>query len=754
MSRNRLLIALPVILAAWISVIGVAWRYRDRSVENDWTQPFRTATAGADRIVVEDGKFELTGESKVSELLDLIDIDVKNSGSHCLCDGDCDIRFYRGHKLLAFLSWHHGEAVRWRKGEWRGDAALTAKAQVAIPVWFEKNGFPTLETNRQSHLADGKKWQQRRERFQRHYPNSVKDIGDGKEVAAAICRAFGTLKDEDTWGGYTSDEQPAIAAMENVSGDDFLAALNLIKDDRDALHGAGRFYFRDFRDKIPRESRAEWSIRLSEITLTDGRDEQQPIVLRRLAEIKDPRVEKLLLDVFRNKFGKEVVEFERPWSMSREPGIRAGAALALSLQGKDEIKPEIVALLEKPSSKQDVAAYEVCLALLGEPDRLKKEHFRIASYSIAYAGLAVIERKKAKGPLMEVLVDGAFQHPWGAVPEDAVKLFQQVTGLELDREEIEAWWAIKQGRQPKTRLLLDCSKPVLVLGGPKQQHHFATFSPDGKLIAAVSDEKSITVWDATTGDVVKVLDGHTHWVLDLSFSPDGNRLVTTNQDRTLKSWETSNWAGPTTLHRQQIQINCVAHSPDGKLFAIATWSLEGTVKIYDAVTGVEKFKYQHHNNVSHLTFSADSKTIASTSHGELKVWHALSGEEVFSVKCEKEWFSGVAFSSNGKYMATGKGMSSDNGVSVFDATAGRELFSTPNQASSPWLPVFSPDSSLLAFHNGNKIVTIWDVESRKEKLSFKPNNVAVGSIAFHPDGSRLITSGDGLIKVWNLAELP
>lgn len=65
-------------------------------------------------------------------------------------------------------------------------------------------------------------------------------------------------------------------------------------------------------------------------------------------------------------------------------------------------------------------------------------------------------------------------------------------------------------------------------------------SPDGRYVAAGSLDRSVRVWDTTTGYLVERLespDGHQDSVYSVAFSPNGRDLVSGSLDKTIKMWE-------------------------------------------------------------------------------------------------------------------------------------------------------------------------------------------------------------------------
>jgi hypothetical protein len=79
------------------------------------------------------------------------------------------------------------------------------------------------------------------------------------------------------------------------------------------------------------------------------------------------------------------------------------------------------------------------------------------------------------------------------------------------------------------------------------------------------------------------LKGHTSYVTSVAFSPDGKRLASPSHDRTMKVWDATSGQETLTLTGHTFDVTSVAFSPDGKRLASA--SADGTVKVWDAMTG-------------------------------------------------------------------------------------------------------------------------------------------------------------------------
>lgn len=139
---------------------------------------------------------------------------------------------------------------------------------------------------------------------------------------------------------------------------------------------------------------------------------------------------------------------------------------------------------------------------------------------------------------------------------------------------------IASGRHIKIWQLLD--KKLSTLNNYQGGITDATFSPDGKLIAASSKDGTSRVWNLF-GHQLAVLSGHTDWVTKITFSPDSQKLLTVSEDKTARLWDIKGRM-LTIFRGHEDTVNNAGFSPDGQ--CIFTSSQDNTVRIWD-ISGQE-----------------------------------------------------------------------------------------------------------------------------------------------------------------------
>lgn len=157
--------------------------------------------------------------------------------------------------------------------------------------------------------------------------------------------------------------------------------------------------------------------------------------------------------------------------------------------------------------------------------------------------------------------------------------------LAVGGQEADASLAGESGSYPQTihkaRLFTVGSWKVrAVLAGHKGPIRQLAFSPDGKLLATASDDRSVRLWNVADGKELAVLGPPymRNKIRCLAFSPDGSRLAT-GGEQWVTVWKLQPQPGmPSVAHKSQSNVFSIAFSPDGKLLAFGC--ADGTIKLW------------------------------------------------------------------------------------------------------------------------------------------------------------------------------
>jgi eukaryotic-like serine/threonine-protein kinase len=335
------------------------------------------------------------------------------------------------------------------------------------------------------------------------------------------------------------------------------------------------------------------------------------------------------------------------------------------------------------------------------------------------------------------------------------------------------------------------------------------FVPDGKTLLSCGDDRTIRMWqlpsNETNSITSRVIGAHLDSVLCLAVSHDGTMAASGANDGSIKLWNIAavqRHESPTTaagfqtwpdasrgtdiasvlplpdnhsvllvtsygtemrdLTSGKIQAAWSdatgrgVISPDGKL--LATGTLEGKVKLWDAANGRQLASVQAHPSGDSglcvaLAFSPDGRILATggpNGYDFIKFWDPAA-----SLKLIREiptppsaGISAIAFSPDGKMLAAALLhqrvllMNSDGQAQRLLILGGGPILAT----------VFSPDGKLLATARGGGVISLWDVQTGRLRANLKGHASTVNTLAFSPDGGTLASgSEDHTVRLWDVA---
>jgi hypothetical protein len=231
------------------------------------------------------------------------------------------------------------------------------------------------------------------------------------------------------------------------------------------------------------------------------------------------------------------------------------------------------------------------------------------------------------------------------------------------------------------------------------------FSPDGRILASGSADKTVRLWDVSSRQLLATLTGHEESVDSVAFSPDGRLLASGSRDKTVRLWDVSSRQLLATLTGHYNIVLSVAFSPDGRLLASAS----------------------------------DDKTV--------RLWDVASRQLLATLTGHKKGVESIVFSPDGRLLAS---CSLDKTVRLWDV-ATRQPLATLGHEDFVWSAAFSPDGRILASISTDKTVRLWDVATRQTLSTLTGHNDWVTSLAFSPDGRVLASaSRDKTLRLWDV----
>ncbi len=234
----------------------------------------------------------------------------------------------------------------------------------------------------------------------------------------------------------------------------------------------------------------------------------------------------------------------------------------------------------------------------------------------------------------------------------------------------------------------------------------------GNLLVSASRDKSLRIWDVSTGYCVKTIRGHADWVRDVSPTFDGRFLLSAGNDQTARIWDSSSGECKATLLGHEHVIECCVFAPPSSYGHLA--KLAGLKKPPPA--------------------SSSAEFVATGSRDKsIRIWDAR-GTLIKTLLGHDNWVRGLVFHPGGKYLIS---VSDDKTLRCWDLSQEGKLVKTLDDAHGHfvscirWAPGIVKDVPAVPATNGDTNGTLTNGAGKKDDAAGKVSIrcvIATGSV--------------------------
>jgi WD40 repeat protein len=313
-------------------------------------------------------------------------------------------------------------------------------------------------------------------------------------------------------------------------------------------------------------------------------------------------------------------------------------------------------------------------------------------------------------------------------------------------------------------------RPAALFEHPHPVTGYAALGPDGTKLATAGRNGVVTVWDLATG-ARRLIKAHDKaWTV--AFSPDGRAIASASEWAGRSPWSgdvrfwdpnTGKEVLPAWKLGERYVSNSLVFSPDARRLAVTTYTSgqnKDAIEIREFPSGRVLLSLPNDEAGPYgLAFSPGGQLLAAAGGNRtVRVWASDTGRMVHEFREPRPgnnpyWC--VAFSPDGRRLAAGYGHQSRNepgGVRVWDVATWQQVACLIGDVALH--VAFSADGR-LASGGVDGAVRVWDLERGQELLTLRGHTSFVSSLAFTPNGQKLVSSSDdGLVRVWDATPLP
>jgi WD40 repeat protein/predicted KAP-like P-loop ATPase len=294
-------------------------------------------------------------------------------------------------------------------------------------------------------------------------------------------------------------------------------------------------------------------------------------------------------------------------------------------------------------------------------------------------------------------------------------------------------------------------KPEKYLAEFKSQVFAVAISPQGREHIAVGlEDGTIEIWNLLTGTKLLSCQGHKGSIWSLAFNHDGTQIVSGSSDRTVRLWDVTTGQAidrPSWHHRDFVKSVAFNHNST----QVVSGSDDRRVRLWDVETGqaIDRPAWVHNGLVKSVAFNYDGSMLVSGGRDNMvRLWDVTTGEAIDRPSwVHKNFIRSVAFSPDGSMIVSG---SWDKTVRLWNVATGQAIGDPFYHTDDVRSVAFSPDGRMIVSGGSDNMVRLWDISDpqHKRQIIIGEHESPIYSVAFDPQEDYIISASVDGIKVW------